>query len=86
MANVKKRVNYVGGIRRDGRFFERPAEVREGFAQFTENLYKSDNFVRPNLDGGTFSNVYITAFVMSADGGLSSLEAYFCIVDRYFWK
>ena len=41
----------MGRIRRGGRVLERPNEIKEEIAKFFEELYTSESFHRPTLDG-----------------------------------
>lgn len=47
----------MGRIWRNGRFIERPEKVKEEMAHFFENLYTSDHFHKPSLDGVHFLSI-----------------------------
>lgn len=57
MANARKRINYIGKIRREERFVENPGEVKEVIADFFENLYSEEDFHRPTLEGLHFPSI-----------------------------
>ena len=54
MTNARRRINYVGKIRRDNRVLQEPTKMKEKVARFFENLYSREDFVRPTLDGIVF--------------------------------
>ena len=54
MANVRRKFNYIGKIRRGNTMLHKPAEIKEEIACFFESLYSKDDFVRATLDGIDF--------------------------------
>ncbi|XXG77619.1 hypothetical protein AAC387_Pa08g1737 [Persea americana] len=54
---MRRRVNYIGKIRRSGRAFESLHKIKEEVTQFYEDLYKSYASVRPKLDGLSFPSI-----------------------------
>lgn len=57
MANVRKRVNYIGKIRTNFSLTSDPIEVKEEIANYFERLYPSDNLPRPSLEGVAFPSI-----------------------------
>lgn len=51
MANVKRRVNFIGKIKKGPYVIDKLKEVNEEIATFFENLFQQEKFPRPNLDG-----------------------------------
>lgn len=54
MANIKKRSNFIGKIKRGNNFTENPMEIKEEIANYFETLYSSGKFLRPQLEGVAF--------------------------------
>lgn len=50
MVDTRRRINFIGKIKRDNRLLVDPEQIKEDTAQFFENLYLKEDVVRPMLD------------------------------------
>lgn len=54
---ARRRVNQIGRLRMDDRFFEQPEDINEEDAIFFENLFKWENVPWPTLEGIIFPSI-----------------------------
>lgn len=54
MVDARRRINFIGKIKRDNRLLVDPVQINKDTAQFFENLYFEEDVVRPMLDGVDF--------------------------------
>ena len=54
LANARRRINYIGKIRRGNRLLQDPCEMKEEVAQYFEELYSQEDVVRSKLDSINF--------------------------------
>eukprot|EP00268_Persea_americana_P018774 TRINITY_DN19561_c4_g1_i1.p1 TRINITY_DN19561_c4_g1~~TRINITY_DN19561_c4_g1_i1.p1 ORF type:complete len:114 (-),score=25.20 TRINITY_DN19561_c4_g1_i1:9-350(-) len=54
MANTRKRINLITKVRKGQGFIEIPEEVKEEVPRHFEELYTSESFLRPTLEGVCF--------------------------------
>lgn len=57
IASLRRRINFVGRIRKGNRILEIPQEVMEEVARFFETLYMDDFGARPKLEGLFFPSI-----------------------------
>lgn len=56
MANMR-RISHLGRLRRERRIVTRPKDIKEETSLFFKDRYKSENFVRPKLDGSSIPSI-----------------------------
>lgn len=54
MAAMMSRVSFLGRLRRVDTILESPTEIKDEVVRFFEDLYKSENVVKPSLDSVSF--------------------------------
>lgn len=57
MANIRKRVNFIGRLNCGGVILDKPAEMKEEVAKLFENLFRKEDFMRPTLNGVSFPSI-----------------------------
>lgn len=57
MDSMRSRTSYLRRIRVCGRGLEIPLEIKDEVARFFEDLYRSENVIRPMLDGVSFPSI-----------------------------
>lgn len=56
---MRRRVNHIRRFRREKRVKEGSEDIKEEIASFFKNLYKSENFDKPKLDGLSFHSIFV---------------------------
>lgn len=54
MVDARRRINFIGKIKRDNRLLVDPVQINKDTAQLFENIHFKEDVVRPMLDGVDF--------------------------------
>lgn len=57
MANMRRRINHIGRLRRGGSVIDSREDIKEETATFFEKLYKRESFLRPKLEGESLPSI-----------------------------